>query len=56
MRKVTLSPTHGPVGDHLQIYADRFFGHYGEGAPICSHIGGFSYALKRRADSHSLRC
>src|SRR5215472_14690312 len=28
MRKVTLSPTHGPVGDPLQIYADRFFGHY----------------------------
>ena len=30
MRKVTLSPAvHGPVGDPLQIYADRFSGHYG---------------------------
>ena len=29
MRKVTLSPTHGSIGDPLPIYADRFFGHYG---------------------------
>ena len=30
MRKVTLSPAvDGPVRDPLQIYADRFFGHYG---------------------------
>jgi hypothetical protein len=33
MRKVTLSPDHQggasrPVGDPLQIYADRFSGHY----------------------------
>ena len=29
MRKVTLSPAaHGHVGDPLQIYADRFSGHY----------------------------
>jgi hypothetical protein len=29
MGKVTLSPAkHGPVGDPLQVYADRFSGHY----------------------------
>jgi len=30
MRKLTLSPAvHSPVGEPLQIYADRFSGHYG---------------------------
>jgi hypothetical protein len=36
MRKATLSlAVHGPVGDPLQIYADRFSGHYeDEGSDI----------------------
>ena len=35
MRKVTLSSAiHGPVGNPLQIYADRFSGHYEIGSRL----------------------
>jgi glycogen operon protein len=55
MRKVTLSPTHGPVGDPLPIYADRFFGHYDMDFSGCGNTFNCNHPIAQKLIVECLR-